>query len=1266
MKLIERIDIENWAKLHEAKGFFPYLISKLVYFTTLPEAFINIPSGSAVYIGGWDGEVNSAEERSYIPAGRSLWEFGTDKTFKSKAEKDYKKRTEDPIGYIPSECTFIFVTPMLWSKKETWRKAKMAEGIWHNILVYDSIDLEQWLDHSSPVATWFAKELKKAPAEGLIDPDLFWKEWSKGPEGSLTTKTITSGREKEMELLSNFINSDCDILAVQAKTKSEALAFIIATVIEQLDETHKDRFFSKAVIVDKEESYRTLYTNYLKTPLILIAKFEDKSVMHAAVSAGHHVIVPLGGDDEINLSNVIVLPTIRKDGQMEGLIEMGLSKQDAEKYSREAGRDINKLKRLLNFSDNKSAWFKTENIRDIIPALLIGRWNSYNSGDKEILEKLSGMTYEKYLEILLRWKNLEDSPIIQIGDTWRLTSPLDLWNSLSKFLTQNDLTLLAESFLSVYQDDENINDINIDIIQITYSFSKPKKYSDWAKEGLVQTLILVSLYGGNLQLAKTQNTALWVDSIIFMLLDGISGKKWISLRKKLPLIAEASPKSFIKVVRNSLQSSNPEIMEMFNAKETFLGESSAHTWLLWALEALAWLPDYLFESSLLLLKLASLDPGGNMRNRPSNSLVEIYKIWHFQTLAPFEQRMEILKAAVKKEKEEGWKLLLNLLPKGHDNASSSHKVRWRLFDEKISLHYTYEEIYKTQSVIVELLIELFDNTDEKLAQIIKHSTRLANQTDKEKILSLIENAALSINKNSTSSRDEIRKILNHHRSYPDAKGALDPKILDRYQSIYDALEPEDIILKYKWLFVAFHINFPDGKFKEEDDENQYKSHFNRVKETRKEALQIILETVGLSKTIKLADTYESSRNIGEVLSKVVSTEQEILTILHLLKEEKPNLTLIYPFINSKVIENGIGWIFDMFQKLHKENFTDAQLANLFIPLDPNQIIWDFIQNKTENLEKSYWISIDPHFYHNSIEEKIIGLGFLLKYKRFVSAINSAYMIRKDLPTSLILEILQRTATEKDSEDLQLKAHEVGKLFKEIEHRDDFNLETFVKLEWLYLPIISSYGSGYKPKHLHNELVKSPDFFVEILKLAYRLLKQNQETLNQGDAAEENIEKLTQNAYELLDNFKEIPGIQVDNSIDAIELNNWIDSVRKLAEEDYLEIADMEIGKILAQFPGNYKEFWPADEISEVIERINTKSLKESFSVNVINKRAFTGRSLFDGGKIEKTNAADFQNLAIQHRYKHPNLSEIFSNIAQNYLHEATHQDNQAERDKLEY
>jgi len=1262
-RLIERTHIQNWAQSFESKGDFPILISKLVRASTIPSVWVDFPSGSAAFVGGWDGVVISEDERGYVPQGKSLWELGTNSDPKTKAEGDYKKRTENSLGHDPENSTLIIVTARFWEKKEEWRQGKLVEGIWKDIRVYDSSDLEQWIDLAQAVSLWFSKYSGTYPYDGMHDAQLFWEEYSIGPKGILPPKVVTSGREEQMGKLSEFLNGPPSIIGFKGSTKNEVIAFIIATAM-QFDPAERDRFFAKSLIVDTEGNYRGIRINSLSS-LNLIPRFDNFQPLFAAVSKGHHVLVPLGGDDSFT-QVTINLPIIHKEGQIEALIEMGLSKDEAEKFSREAGRNITILKRMLEFPDKKSKWLQTQNLREIVPALLLGRWNENNLGDKEILEKLSGIPYSEYSKLLIKWRDIEESPLLQIGETWRLTSPLDLWSSISGILTENDFDLLAENFLLSFQFDQEED--NQETENNIFSFiSKPNRFSSWAKEGLIQSLILIAYYGKSFEISKIKSPQLWVDDLILKLLYNADSKLWVSVDQKLPLLSEASPNSFLKAVYHSLETDNPAILKMFGTKRGFLAETGNHTGLLWALEGIAWLPEYLYDATVILLKLSSIDPGGNEANRPSNSLAEIYKPWHPQTLTEFTDRMEILKQAVTVEPEQGWNLLMRMLPKNHDHAMPTHRMRWRLFDKKINTTtYDRKEAADTYSYIVDLLISFFDNTENKFAALINASINFS-PVNNEKILLFLEKVSPLITQKDYVARDVLRKILSHHRKYPDTDWSAPEEVLIRYEQLYNILEPEDLILKYKWLFNDFHIDFPDGKLKDEDNNGKYDAHFKRVKEVRIEGMKEILNKYGLHKIIELGSIVKDPSSIGETLASIINADKDMMIILEILKDDIPNLSLVHRFVLFKFLSEGLDWVFEYYKKLQVAGFKDELLAQLFIPITHSSELWNFIDNTSEKVKEVYWLNIYPKFYHNSIDEKIRGLNMLLQYNRFFSAIETCYMLKDDIPSQVIINILQKAATEKSVDNTHLKEYEISSLFETLETRQDIAKDIIAKLEWLYLPIIGSYGAGYIPKYLHNELSTNPEFFVQVLKWVYMPRDDSKKEEERKNIQDETLQNYATQGFQLLNNWKSIPGVDIEGNIDSEFLNDWIDKVRVLASAvDRLEVADSKIGYILAQYSEKNKDYWPPDEISDVIERINSDDLKLNFSIGITNKRSFTSRGPYDGGVIERANAAHFEKLAKVHKVNHPNVSKILENIVARYIEDAKREDEDAERSRLEY
>src|SRR5690606_39189368 len=183
---------------------------------------VDMPWGSATYIGGWDGIVNCEVKTAYVPQGISLWEFGTTSDCKGKADDDYDKRKTNTLGFKPDECVFVFVTPRLWTKKVDWVTEKKAEGFWKDVVVYDSVNLEQWLDDTPSVSRWFAAQpgIGSCPYEEIMTADEFWEEWSIGPKGIvLDPMSIVAGREYEMNLLNSVLSGGPSIKAVKASTK---------------------------------------------------------------------------------------------------------------------------------------------------------------------------------------------------------------------------------------------------------------------------------------------------------------------------------------------------------------------------------------------------------------------------------------------------------------------------------------------------------------------------------------------------------------------------------------------------------------------------------------------------------------------------------------------------------------------------------------------------------------------------------------------------------------------------------------------------------------------------------------------------------------------------------------------------------------------------------------------------------------------------------------------------------------------------------------
>ena len=194
--LLDRSQIERWAESFPAQGDFPQLIQRLVYASTPGLVKCNIPFGSAVNMGGVDGDVESSQASAYIPKGRCIMEFGTNKSFKTKAEGDYNTRSNNEYeGLNKSETTFIFMTPHCWGNKKDWEDAKKKDGIWKDFRVYDSTMLIQWIISVPPVDIWYS-QLIGMPSSNLVAGSDRLKELLEWQDIALDASFYTAGREE--------------------------------------------------------------------------------------------------------------------------------------------------------------------------------------------------------------------------------------------------------------------------------------------------------------------------------------------------------------------------------------------------------------------------------------------------------------------------------------------------------------------------------------------------------------------------------------------------------------------------------------------------------------------------------------------------------------------------------------------------------------------------------------------------------------------------------------------------------------------------------------------------------------------------------------------------------------------------------------------------------------------------------------------------------------------------------------------------------------
>jgi len=224
--------------------------------------------------------------------------------------------------------------------------------------------------------------------------------------------------------------------------------------------------------------------------------------------------------------------------------------------------------------------------------------------------------------------------------------------------------------------------------------------------------------------------------------------------------------------------------------------------LVWALETLAWSPEHLPEASMLLARLAALDPGGNSHPRPAGALVSIFLPWYPQTTANLDGRIAALEAVAKHVPEVAMKVISELFRKSTSSPTHRPAVRdwtagWRegASDQEIdAIHERIGTLAVTTATTEPSLWAL-------LVTELRWLPRSA-QDAAYRNLATLEAGRLTDSQQSVL-RDSVRRALNFGATHPDSQNAPGRSERELLKRLLERLAPSDVRELHRWLFAGW-------------------------------------------------------------------------------------------------------------------------------------------------------------------------------------------------------------------------------------------------------------------------------------------------------------------------------------------------------------------------------------------------------------------------------------------------------------------------------
>ena len=1253
--LADQQELLRWADTISARSDFPRLIRRLILETGRGVVQLGFPAGEGVAVGSWDGTVRSTEATAFIPLGLSLWELSVERSVGTKAEADYTKRTTTPDGSPTRDCTYVAASLRRWAKRGEWAQGHAAEGRWKDVRAFGVDDIETWLETAPVTHAWISERLGLAP-HGLVSAETWWEGWSQATTPAISSALVLAGRDELVKDFTARLKQSGQIITIKATSTEEVMAFV-AAVAHHEQASDGGHLLARTAFVDEVAAWRALRDH--KNPLVLIPRGQDVRAEVTTVTV-HLRVVPVTGSGDADIE----LSPIDSHGATVILREADLEDRQAEEVAQLARRSLIAMRRrLANKPElHQPAWAEPP-VQWLMRRLLLGgRWNERYEADQAAISALVDQAYDALREEFAALVAEGDPFIARVDDLWSLVSPFDAWLLLRRQLREDDLRRFEASVQDVLGEVDPALDLPSKDRWAAAVHGRVRRHSEDLRQGLATSLALLGVHGDRMELGGGSTGNTWANNLVGQLMkhanEDRSCRLWASLADVLPLLAEAAPDAFLDGVRAGLRGEPPVLVGMFmDADADAFSTNSAHTGLLWALEAVAWSSDHFGQAVDLLARLAEIDPGGRLANRPDESLARIFCPWHPENAVTVARRLSAIDGLRQRHPSVAWPLMLALLPEYQGVHFPTHEPTYRDWKPARS-PITVREYWTFIEEIVRRLLEDAGTSSERWRSLIEQITHLPPPSRlqvREQLGSLVDQASFDP-RGREQIWDALRALVAQHREYRDAGWALPTEEVDLLDELAQRFLPRDPAARHAWLFNDHVPELDDLPHR-----NNWDAYQEGLAERRRDAISEIEVASRFDgvKTFARNVTIPWAVGVGLADGAIHQYEADLLSLLQ--SDIDADVQLASAYMARRFSHEGWSWVEGLIAE--GSELTPSQRGRLLLQTGDFPKAWEVADSQGEDVARAFWSLFRTSGLGADFAHVAYAAGRLRSVGRAAAALDliGLYLARDQGNDVLVAEAaisaLETLLAQGDEapEARALSQHDFEELFSFLQRfKAEVGWDRIARLEWAFLPALGFEG---RAETLHQLMADDPGFFVQIVETVYRP-HSNERVAD--DSPER--QRRARNGYRLLSTWYRVPGTGADGTFSGANLRSWVrEALRMLADADRLEVGELHIGHVLASSPADPDGAWPCTEVRNLLEELQNDSVEEGLYLEILNRRGVTTRSPGEGGAQERELAERYRHQADQFADRWPRTAVILRRLAHHYEQEARREDSSAER-----
>ncbi len=635
----------------------------------------------------------------------------------------------------------------------------------------------------------------------------------------------------------------------------------------------------------------------------------------------------------------------------------------------------------------------------------------------------------------------------------------------------------------------------------------------------------------------------------------------------------------------------PQIANLFIQETSFGG--CPHAYVLWALESISWSKDYLPRVISVLARLSEVDLGNKYSNRPFRSLKEIFTGWVNNSVATHSERLDLIDTILISNYEKiAWRLLIALLPEYGSISSPIHNPQYRRWSEDKKITVNRAEYIKYISDISVKIITLFEKDPSvRIIDLINNITKLTETLFQQCIGILLKLTTEQFEEDSKQIiTTTLKNTIARHRRVPDAEWSLPESAIKELEKIYIHFQPTNIVLKYQFLFDEY---FPRLVMPISRKELSYAERGEIIELHRTKALQEIYGIMGIDGVKTLTILTKNPQLVGAAIANSTLQSKLLEEILTWLESDMKNLfTAAQSFIFTMYYLDK-EWLRTILSKIN--GWSNKKIVSVFTALPLVKSCLVALRLQSEEVKKLFWDAVNKyHLLKEDLSELNDIAENLLLHGRPLAALDaSAQCLYNDREKSLIdcnllSRILLSIASEpKDANRIHISQiqHEILETIGHLQKHDYENKDKLPQIEWMFAKLFRY--EDQRPIMLEKEVRDSPLFFVELV--SWMFWEDDEVEILEVD--KNKLKLRAENAFEIFDMLKVLPGEQGDGTIDSHYLLQWVTDVRsEFCKNKKESIGDVRMGEYFSNVFEGSDGVWPHEAVRTVVELIKSKGM----------------------------------------------------------------------------